>query len=95
MAILEIAKNGIWSKKIRELDLFDFTSFFLVWSFLNILACCALTSGKTNLGILILAPEGGFCVKSIKVSSIGAKSIKLESDGVSVLIERLVSLLCV
>ena len=28
MAIFEIAKNGIWSKKIfREIDLFDFTSF--------------------------------------------------------------------
>ena len=23
-----MAKNGIWSKKIREIDLFDFTSFF-------------------------------------------------------------------
>ena len=28
MAIFEIAKNGIWSKKIREIDLFDLTSFF-------------------------------------------------------------------
>jgi hypothetical protein len=30
MAIFETAKNGIWSKKIiREIDLFDFTNFFL------------------------------------------------------------------
>ena len=28
MVIFEIAKNGIWSKRIREIDLFDFTSFF-------------------------------------------------------------------
>ena len=29
MAIFEIAKNGIWSKKkIHEIDLFDFTRFF-------------------------------------------------------------------
>ena len=26
--IFEIAKNGIWSKKFREIDLFDLTSFF-------------------------------------------------------------------
>ena len=27
MAIFEIAKNGIWPKKIREIDLFDFRNF--------------------------------------------------------------------
>ena len=33
IAIFEMAKNGIWSKKIiREIDLFDFTS-FLAWTF--------------------------------------------------------------
>ena len=38
MAICEIAKNGIWSKKLFcEFDLFDLTSFF-GWTFLNFLA---------------------------------------------------------
>ena len=35
MAIFEISKNGIWSKKIREIDLFDFTSFFFGLDFFN------------------------------------------------------------
>ena len=26
--MFEIAKNGIWSEKFREIDLLDFTSFF-------------------------------------------------------------------
>ena len=38
LAIFEIAKNGFWSKIFfREIDLFDFTSFF-AWTFLNFLA---------------------------------------------------------
>jgi len=28
LAIFEIAKNGIWSKKICEINLFDFMGFF-------------------------------------------------------------------
>ena len=39
MAIFEIAKNGIWpKKKVREIDLFDFTSFF-AWTLFNFLVC--------------------------------------------------------
>ena len=30
IAIFEIAKNGIWSKKNSEIDLFDFTIFFVL-----------------------------------------------------------------
>ena len=37
MAIFEIAKNGMWSKKFREIDLFDFTRFFTL-DFFNFLA---------------------------------------------------------
>ena len=40
LAIFEIAKNGIWSKKFFvKLILFDFTSFF-GWTFFNFLAYC-------------------------------------------------------
>ena len=40
MAIFEIAKNGIWSINFfREIDLFDFTSFFGL-DFLHFLASC-------------------------------------------------------
>ena len=35
----EFAKNGIWSKKIHEIELFDFM-IFLDWTFLNFLAHC-------------------------------------------------------
>ena len=45
LAIFEMAKNGIWSKKIiHEIDLFDFTS-FLAWTFLNFLAHCGPGGG--------------------------------------------------
>ena len=37
LVIYEIAKNGLWSKKFREIDLFDFTSFF-AWNSFNFLA---------------------------------------------------------
>ena len=41
LAIFEIATNGVRSKKIfGEIDLFDFTSFFFAWTFLNFLAHC-------------------------------------------------------
>ena len=46
MAIFEIAKNGIWSKKIFvKLILFDFTIFF-TWTFLNFLAHSANVSSS-------------------------------------------------
>ena len=35
LAIFEIAKNGIWSKKCHEIDMFDFTSFFFWPGFLK------------------------------------------------------------
>ena len=35
--ILTLQKKGIWSN-FREIDLFDFASFFLPWTFLNFLA---------------------------------------------------------
>ena len=43
MANFEIAKNGIWPKKIfREIGLFDFTSFFLPGLFTFFLARCVI-----------------------------------------------------
>ena len=37
LKLFPLLKNGIWSKK-SEIDLFDFTSFFLPWTFFNFLA---------------------------------------------------------
>ena len=31
--LFKIAKNGLWSKKIREINLFDFTSFLGLYFF--------------------------------------------------------------
>ena len=42
MSIFEIAKNVFLVKFFREIDLFDFTSFF-AWNFLNFLARCVYT----------------------------------------------------
>ena len=52
---LKLQKNGFWSKKIffREIDLFDFTSFFFgPGLFLNFLANCEV--GKTKYIVLNL-----------------------------------------
>ena len=57
LAIFEIAKNGIWSKKFfREIDLFDFMSFSGL-DFFNFLAHCAV---RAPVSILRLGWRAGF-----------------------------------
>ena len=36
-------------KKIREIDLFDFTNFFFAWTFFNFLACCCCVPFRNGL----------------------------------------------
>ena len=54
LAIFEIAKNRIWPKKIHEINLFDFMSFFGL-DFFNFLAYCGSAGNEQKNCMLLLA----------------------------------------
>ena len=53
---LKLQRMDFGQTKICENDLFDFTSFFLAWTFFNFLAHCAWHCGNPKIGFRVPVP---------------------------------------